>query len=436
MQIFGDIALVAALIMLGGLFVAAEIALVSLRDSQIKAMGQRGKRGARVAALASNPNRFLAAIQVGITLFGLFSAAIGAERFGKYLIPELQDLGLSESSANLLSIILITIVVAYFTLIIGELVPKRIAIVRAESVALAAASTVDRIAGLFRPIIWVLSKSTDLIVRAVGIDPKQARDQMSEEELLDLLTGHARLTEQEREIVEEVFLAGDRQVHEVMLPRTEVDFLDSNTPISQAIKTIIESGHSRYPVVKGSFDEIVGFIHIRDLLDPNLRERQLRVGDLVREALFMPGTKGLLPALTEMRAAGQHLAIVVDEYGGTDGIVTLEDIVEEFIGQIRDEYDGDEKNEVQSVRAGEYHFDGLTSLDDVLDETGMEVVDGPYETVGGFLMHQLGRIPEIGDKISQPSAEFEIESIEGKRAGKIRMIVTDHEQSKAEENLK
>ena len=417
--------------MLGGLFVAAEIALVSLRDSQIKAIGQRGKRGARVAALASNPNRFLAAIQVGITLFGLFSAAIGAERFGKYLIPELQDLGLSEGSANLLSIILITIVVAYFTLIIGELVPKRIAIVRAESVALAAASTVDRIARLFRPIIWVLSKSTDLIVRAVGIDPKQARDQMSEEELLDLLTGHARLTEQEREIVEEVFLAGDRQVHEVMLPRTEVDFLDSNTPISQAIKTIIE----RYPVVKGSFDEIVGFIHIRDLLDPNLRERQVRVGDLVREALFMPGTKGLLPALTEMRAAGQHLAIVVDEYGGTDGIVTLEDIVEEFIGQIRDEYDGDEKNEVQSVRAGEYHFDGLTSLDDVLDETGIEVVDGPYETVGGFLMHQLGRIPEVGDKISQPSAEFEIESIEGKRAGKIRMIVTDHGQSKVEENL-
>lgn len=166
---------------------------------------------------------------------------------------------------------------------------------------------------------------------------------MSEEELLDLLTGHARLTEQEREIVEEVFLAGDRQVHEVMLPRTEVDFLDSNTPISQAIKTIIESGHSRYPVVKGSFDEIVGFIHIRDLLDPNLRERQVRVGDFAREALFMPGTKGLLPALTEMRAAGQHLAIVVDEYGGTDGIVTLEDIVEEFIGQIRDEYDGHEK---------------------------------------------------------------------------------------------
>jgi putative hemolysin len=352
------------------------------------------------------------------------------------LIPELQDLGLSETSANLLSIILITIVVAYFTLIIGELVPKRIAIVRAESVALAAASTVDRIARLFRPIIWVLSKSTDLIVRAIGINPKESREKISEEELLDLLTGHARLTEQEREIVEEVFLAGDRQVHEVMLPRTEVDFLDSNTPISQAIKTIMESGHSRYPVVKGSFDEIVGFIHIRDLLDPNLRERQVRVGDLVREALFMPGTKGLLPALTEMRAAGQHLAIVVDEYGGTDGIVTLEDIVEEFIGQIRDEYDGDEKNEVQSVRAGEYHFDGLTSLDDVLDETGIEVVDGPYETVGGFLMHQLGRIPEVGDKISQPSAEFEIESIEGKRAGKIRMIVTDHEQSKAEENLK
>lgn len=428
MQIFGDLALVSTLILLCGLFVAAEIALITLRDTQIRAISQKGRRGARVAALAGNPNRFLAAIQVGITLFGLFSAAIGAERFGKYLIPKLQDFGLSENTANLLSIILITIVVAYFTLIIGELVPKRIAIVRSEAIALATAGTVDRIAKLFRPVIWVLSKSTDLIVRAFGIDPKQSRERVSEEELLDLLSGHARLTEQEREIVEEVFSAGDRQVHEVMLPRTEVDFLDSNTPISQAIKTIMASGHSRYPVVKGSFDEIIGFIHIRDLLDPNLRERQVRVGDLVRNALFMPGTKGLLPALTEMRAAGQHLAIVVDEYGGTDGIVTLEDIVEEFIGQIRDEYDGDEIEEVRSNHPGEYHFDGLTSLSDVLDKTGIEIVDGPYETVGGFLMQQLGRIPVIGDKILQPNASFEVESIDGKRAGRIHMIVLAESQ--------
>ena len=267
-EVLGDIAIVLALISLSALLVAAEIALISLRESQVKQLAGGGsKRGAKVAALTANPNRFLAAIQVGITVFGFLSAAIGAERLGRYVAPALEELGLRKNVAELLSLIGLTLVIAYVSLIIGELTPKRIAIVRAVPISLASAGIVEVIARTFRPIIWLLSKSTDLLVRAFGVDPKAAREQMSEEELIDLLSGHHAFTLAEKEIVEEVFEASDRQIHSIMVPRTEVDFLDSELTVGQAVKIIIETGHSRYPVVKGSFDDIIGFVNVRDLLD-------------------------------------------------------------------------------------------------------------------------------------------------------------------------
>ncbi len=269
-QILGNIAVVLFLILLGSIFVAAEIALISLRESQIKQIALKGKRGARVAALAENPNRFLAAVQVGITFCGFLSAAIGAERLGVYVEPELMKLGLTEGVAALVSLIGITIVVAYFSLVFGELVPKRIALFRTEAIALASAGIIDWLAKLFRPVIWLLSKSTDFVVRMFGIDPTEQRTQISEEELLDLVAGHAALSDEERDIVEEVFNASERQIHEVMVPRTEVDFMDASLTVGKAIALAIDKAHSRYPVVRGSSDEVIGFIHVRDLLDTSL----------------------------------------------------------------------------------------------------------------------------------------------------------------------
>jgi putative hemolysin len=316
-------------------------------------------------------------------------------------------------------------VIAYVSLIIGELTPKRIAIVRAVPISLASAGAIDVIARLFRPIIWLLSKSTDLLVRAFGIDPKAAKEQMSEEELLDLLSGHHAFSRAEKEIVEEVFEASDRQIHSVMVPRTEVDFLDSELSIAQAVKIIIETGHSRYPVVKGSFDDIIGFVSVRDLLDPQLHERQVRIGDLVRPIQFIPGTKELLPVLSQMRATGSHLAIVVDEYGGTDGIVTLEDLVEQFVGEIRDEYDHHEVDEVRIAKVGEFHIDGLTNLTEVSDEIGYQFPEGPYESIGGLLTHRLGRIAEVGDRVELPGCELIVEAVEGKRPALLRVLLSD-----------
>ena len=418
-QILGNIAIVFLLIMLGSIFVAAEIALISLRESQIKQIAQKGKRGARVAALAENPNRFLAAVQVGITFCGFLSAALGAERLGVYVEPELVKLGLTEGIAELVSLIGITIVIAYFSLVFGELVPKRIALFRTEAIALASAGIIDWLAKLFRPVIWLLSKSTDFVVRMFGIDPTEQRTQISEEELLDLVAGHAALSDEERDIVEEVFNASERQIHEVMVPRTEVDFMDASLTVGKAIALAIDKAHSRYPVVLGSSDEVLGFIHVRDLLDTSLVSPGGKIQELVRNIIFLPGTKGILPALTEMRKQGQHLAIVLDEYGGTDGIITLEDLVECLIGDIRDEYDGHEQEIAFEARTNDFEIDGLTSLEDLLDDAGIEIPEGPYETASGFVMHFLGRIPVENDVVSVNGLRITVLSMEGKRAGQL-----------------
>lgn len=418
-SIFAPIFLVIFLILLGSLFVAAEIALISLRESQVRQVALRGRRGAKVAKLHSNPNRLLASVQVGVTLSGFLSAALGAEKLGQFIIPWLEERGLSNSTANTSSIVGVTLIIAYISLVFGELAPKKIALFRAESIAMWSAGIVDVIANVFRPVIWLLSKSTDVVVRLFGIDPKEAREQMSEEELLDLVTGHAALSDEERDIVEEVFNASERQVHEVMVPRTEVDFIDGSLTIAKAIALASEKSHSRYPVVRGSSDEVIGFIHVRDLIDPSLINSQAKIQELSRSIMFLPGTKGILPALTEMRSQRQHLAIVLDEYGGTDGIVTMEDLVETLIGDIRDEYDGDEQDLAASSRTGDFEVDGLMSLEDLSEQAGVEIPEGPYETISGYVMHFLGRIPVEGDLLNVNGIRISVLSMEGKRVGRL-----------------
>jgi len=397
-----SIAIVLGLIALGGIFVAAEIALISLRESQVKQLASKGKRGARVAKLASNPNRFLAAVQVGITLCGFLSAAFGAEQLGTYVIPALKQAGFSEQASEILSIVGITLVIVYISLVFGELVPKRLALFKTEKIALATAAIIDRVAIVFKPIIWLLSHSTDLIVKIFGITAQSERTKISDVELMELVSGHTDLSAEEREIVEEVFNTSDRLIHEVMVPRTEVDFLDASLTISEARKSAAELAHSRYPVVRGSSDEIIGFLHVRDLLNPKLDDAQITIMEIIR-----------------------HIAIVLDEYGGTDGIITLENLVECLIGEIHDEYDGHESEPKPEQRTGDIEIDGLTSLEDLADLTGITLPEGPYETVSGFVMNYLGRIAQVGDVVRISSARFTITSMIGKRVGQILLSKED-----------
>ena len=418
-SLFIDLATIAGLIVLASFFVAAEIALISLRDSQVRQIATRGKRGARVAALAEHPNRLLAAVQIGVTVSGFLSAALGADQLGDYVIPWLESFGISSGWSTTISLIGVTLVIAYFSLVFGELVPKRVALFRAEEIAMTTAGIINVVANIFRPIIWLLSKSTDFVVRAFGVDPKAQRSQMSEEELLDLVVGHAALTEEERDIVEEVFNASERQVHEVMVPRTEVDFMDASLTVGKAIELAVDKAHSRYPVVRGSSDEVVGFIHVRDLLDTSLASKTTKIVELARNIMYLPGTKGILPALTEMRMQGQHLAIVLDEYGGTDGIVTLEDLVEVLIGDIRDEYDVHQDEISHEERTGDFEVDGLISIEDLIEQTKLDIPEGPYETASGFVMHFLGRIPHEHDVVNVNGIRITVLTMEGKRAGQL-----------------
>jgi putative hemolysin len=419
-NILRDIGLVLAFILIAGFFVAAEIALISLRDSQIRQLEGTGKRGDRVVQLTKNPNRFLAAAQVGITFLGFLSAALGSERLGKYVSPVFEEWGLSESVSDTLALVSITIVIAYVSLVFGELVPKRLALFRTEIIAIVSAPVIDFTAKVFRPVIWLLSKSTDIVVKIFGLDAKEIRSEITEAELVDLVSGHTALSEEEREIMEEVFAAGDLKLHEIMVPRTEVDFMDVGLSISDAISVSIEHSHSRYPVTRGSTDEVIGFLHVRDLLNPKVNSSAGEtILDLIRPVLYLPGTKGVLPALAEMRAMRSHIAIVLDEYGGTDGIITLEDLVERLIGDIQDEYDSEELEVMPQPKTGDFEVDGLISLEDLYDETGIVIPEGPYETAGGFVMHRLGRIPAIHDVIDLNKARITVLTLEGKRAGQL-----------------
>ncbi|NEA31578.1 hemolysin family protein [Streptomyces sp. SID13031] len=415
-----NIVLIFIFVLIGGVFAAAEMALVSLRDSQLKSISQRGKRGETVARVAANPNRFLSAVQIGVTLMGFLSAAFGGATLADSLSPHLQDLGLPEGVANTVALILITIAISYVSIVIGELAAKRLALQRAETFALGLAPLVDRIASGARPVIWLLSRSTDLVVRALGGDPNANREVMSDEELREIVSAHESLGEEERRIVDDVFEAGGRQLRELMLPRTEVDFVDAEMPAYKAVKFAAERPHSRYPVMNGSADDIVGFVHVRDLFDPAVATRSVRVGDLAREVLMLPDTAKLLPTLTEMRRRSTHLAIVLDEYGGTAGIVTLEDLVEELIGDIKDEYD-EVSPETTRLRSGDVEVDGLLNLDDFADETGVELPDGPYETVAGFVAAQLGRVPAVGDEGGVDGYKITVTEMDGRRVARVRV---------------
>ncbi|HYZ52297.1 MAG TPA: hemolysin family protein [Streptosporangiaceae bacterium] len=419
-KVIGDLIVVLIIVLIGGFFSGAEMALVSLREGQVRKLARRGKRGQRAARLAHDPNRFLSAVQIGVTLATLVSGVYGAATLAGMLKTTLISHHMSPALASPLSFGLVTIGITFISLVLGELAPKRIALQRAERMSLVAAPILDLISILARPIVWLLSKSTNLIVTILGGDPRANRAVMTEQELRDLVAGNQALSQDERYIVGEVFDAGKRQIREVLLPRTEVEFLSADTPLSQAAKLAASVPYSRLPVYQGSYDNVIGFVHIRDLLDPARGYRPLTVGQVCRHVKFLPISKTVLSALSEMRRERAHLAIVVDEYGGTAGIVTLEDLVEELIGDIRDEYDI-EQGEPRLLRGGEVETDGLLNLHEFAEQTGIELPEGPYETAAGFVLARLGHVPVEGQSVEVAGHRITVTEMDGRRIARLRI---------------
>lgn len=433
MSVLADAGLILLFILVGGVFAAAEMALVTLRESQVKQLATRGKRGRAIENLTSNPNRFLSAVQIGVTLAGFLSAAFGGATLADRLSPVLVSLGMPEGVAGTVALVVITVVISYFSIVVGELTAKRLAMQRAEGFALALGPLVSGIATFMRPVIWLLGVSTDLLVRLLGGDPKQSRDEVSSEELRAIVAGSQSLGSVERGIVDEVFDAGEHTLREVMVPRTEVTFLPADMPVQRAYREVRGAPHSRYPVTDGSVDRVIGFLHVRDLMDLEGAARRGELRSIVRPVLSLPETVRILRALSSMRAAGAHMAIVRDEYGGTAGIVTMEDLIEEIIGDITDEYDVVGETLVDEVD----RIDGLTTIEEFAEASGHVIPEGPYDTVAGYVMSVLGRLPELGDRVtvllaaSGPVTDeddpgmaftFVVSELDGRRAARLTVI--------------
>ena len=413
-----NIALVLLFILIGGVFAGTELALVSLRGSQISRLEAKGGRGARVAAVARDPNRFLAAVQIGVTVAGFFSAAYGASTLAPDFAPVLMGFGMPDDAAQTVSLIVLTLVIAYLSLVLGELVPKRFALQRSQSVALAVGPSLDRFASLMRPVVWLLSVSTNAVVRLLGGDPRATSEEMTEEELRDVVVAHEGLPEEERRILRDVFDAADRSVSEVMRPRGEVTFVAGDLPVAEVLEIVQASPYSRYPVTGADFDDVIGVLHVRDLFGVS---GTTPVRELTRTMLYLPTTTHLIPALSQMRRERRHLAVVVDEYGGTYGIVTLEDLVEEMVGDIRDEHDTLEVAQPASADGATCVEAGIT-IEEFAEQAGVELADGPYETVAGYVVSRLGRVAEVGDTVDVDGLDLVVTAVRGRRLTRLEVV--------------
>ena len=415
-----SIVLVIVFVLVGGVFAATEMALVTLRESQINAIAQRGRRGQTVAGLARNPNTFLSAVQIGVTVAGFASAAYGASSIAPSVTPLLEGLGLSVAAASTTATIGLTLVIAYLSLVLGELAPKRLAIQHNARFSYAVAPVLGGFATLMRPVIWFLSVSTNAVVRLLGGDPNKTGDKLSDDELREIVTSHEGLPDDERRMLDDVLSLRDRQVSEIMRPRPEVVALAVDDSISDALEAVRSSPYSRLPVVDQSIDDIVGFVHVRDLFE--LTDRTLEVRQVVRPIPFIPSTARILPTLTNLRASGDHIAVVFDEYGGTDGIVTLEDLVEEVVGEIFDEYDTETAFAEMMEQGGS--VDGRLNFQDFEEATGVTLPAAASDTVAGFVVERLGRLAVVGDRIDVDGGVLQVAAMDRRRISELHFTPT------------
>ncbi len=421
MAIGFNILLIMIFLLFGSVFAATELALVSLRSSQIDRMEMQDARGARVAKIARDPNTFLSALQIGVTLSGFLSASFGESALAPYVVPLVCSWGVPKHVAGPLTTIFLTLVISYCSIVISELVPKRIAMQRSEQIARAVVPAVDIFSKICKPLIWLIGKNTNGFVRLLGFDPNEKESEVSDEELRVLVNSNKRLSQDERNILDDVFDASETIVAEVMRPRADVEFLDGSLSLEEAAAKIRELPYSRYPVIGKDFDDVIGFVHVRDLLDvrdPNAKT----VADVTREGISLPGTSKLLPSLELLRKRGIHLAIVIDEYGGTDGIVTLEDMTEELVGDIRDEYDLPDETEQSNANKttafvnGVAKIDGGMTIEDFADITGIELEDGPYETVAGYFLAHTGSMGSVGAVLHDADGyDMTVTAVDGRR---------------------
>jgi putative hemolysin len=403
---------VAVLILLNAFFVAAEYGLVTARRTRIIELQHQGDRRARdVLRITGDPPRFIAAMQLGVTLTSLGIGALGEHALSNVFDPYV---------ATALAIALAYLILTFFHVVIGELVPKAVALQHAEGTALWASAPVRAFFAVAQPLIWILEKSTELVLKLFGVEPPGAeRDPLSEAELRMLVSRSTREGEielGEQQMIDKVFIFGDKEAADVMVAKPDVTAISVDMPPEKALETVLDHPYTRYPVFRHGLDDIVGVLHVRDLFtaihDRGLSDLELE--QLLRPAYVVPETKDLASLLADFRRTKNHFAIVVDEYGAMAGVCTLEDLIEEIVGEIEDEFDVPEET-IEQVDDDTWRFDGRFPIDEFNERFGTELPDEDYHTVAGFVFGQLGRAPEPGDDVSYDGLRFDVLEVEGNR---------------------
>lgn len=426
--------LLAFLIFVNAFFAASEIAVISLNDNKIQKMAEEGHKKARqVLKLTANSSNFLATIQIGVTLAGFLTSAVAAQSLAVPLTRWLTGLSavLAQYSVvvHTVSVVLITVIMAFLNLVLGELVPKRIAMQKAEAISFASIGVLNVIAAVMRPFVKLLSVSTNVMVRLFGLDPNVAVDNVTEEEIrmmVDVGGEKGVIEDTQKEMINNIFEFDDITAEEIMTPRTEVEVIEVNEDFMEALRICVDNGYSRLPVYEEDIDNIVGILYVKDLLPYVGREipENVTIRHLMRETYFIPDTKKCRDLFAEMTEKRVQMSIVVDEYGGFAGIVTMEDLLESIVGNIQDEYDNEEE-EVTKLGDNTFDVDGSIDIEELGEILNIRFPDGEYGTLGGYIMDVLGRIPGEDEhpQIKYKNATFTVLEMDERRIGRVHIEV-------------
>jgi putative hemolysin len=427
-----ELLLLAVLITINAFFSASEIAVISVPKLRLKHLIEEGNKTAQVLFnLADDSSRFLATIQIGVTLMGFLASATAAIRLSAGLAEAIARIPVLAPVSEALAVAIITISLTLITLVFGELVPKSIGLAHSERIALAVARPINFLARLASPLVRFLVWSTNLIAKPFGGQRRRGMPIVTEEEIKTLVDAGEEggvIEEEEKEMIYSIFEYTDTVAREVMVPRMDVLAIDVETPLLEALDAVIKHNHSRVPVYQDSIDNIVGILYAKDLLKV-LHEKgrvganEVRVADILRPAAFTPESKKVSELFAEMQKRRIHMAIVIDEYGGTAGIVTIEDILEEIVGEIQDEYDQAEELEIQPAGENEWLINARANLGDVNDALHVHFPVDESDTLGGFIYAQLGKVPLPGDEVRHENVLLKVINVAGRRIGKVRVQV-------------
>ncbi len=433
-----------ALIFVNAFFSMSEMAIVTLNDNKIDKMASEGnKKAKQIQKLTENTSSFLSTIQIGVTLAGFLTSATAAQSFAEMLANVIRQ----TSIVNVIpvgvisgfSTVVITLVMSYFSLVLGELVPKKIAMNKPEKMAFMAAPILVFVAKVTRPVVKFLALSTNGVLRLIGIDPHADEEVVTEEEIrmmVDVGGEKGVIEDAQIEMINNIFEFDDIDVADIMTHRTDMVCIDDDEPLSEAVKLSIENGFSRIPVYEEDPDDIIGIVYIKDFLKyvgTNLPKTKT-VKDMMRPAYYVPETKRCGELFTEMTEKRVQMAVVIDEYGGTAGIVTLEDLLESIVGNIQDEYD-QEDEEISIINDTVFEVDGITDIEEVEEHIGKTFPDGDYDTIGGYIISVLGFLPQDGEmnEVTFENVKFTVLNVEERRIGKVKVEILPIEEKEKEE---